>query len=132
MKEIWQAECPEIFKNSAHSIFIWQNHRNWSRSSIVFSKSRTVLHFLWKGAIALYTLSEYIGEDKLNKSLREYLDKVKFESAPYTTSIEMLQFLKNATPENLQYLITDMFETVDKEKTLMHFDKIINLNHIKY
>lgn len=78
-----------------------------------------------KGAIALYTLSEFIGEEKLNKALKEYLDKVKFQPPPYTTSIEMLDYLKKATPDSLQYLIKDMFMTTHSEKTIQHFDTII-------
>lgn len=74
-----------------------------------------------KGAIALYTLSGFIGEQKLNQALKKYLDKVKFQTSPYTTSLEMLNYLKKATPDSLQYLITDMFETADKEKLLLHF-----------
>ncbi|MBK9728259.1 MAG: hypothetical protein IPO86_09100 [Saprospiraceae bacterium] len=82
-----------------------------------------------KGAIALYTLSEFIGEEKLNNTLREYLDKVKFQPPPYTTSLEMLDYLKKATPDSLHYLITDMFEKTDKEKLLMYFDKVIDRNN---
>jgi len=78
-----------------------------------------------KGAIALYTLSEYLGEDKLNKTLQDYLNKVKFKPALYTTSLELLHFLKKVTPDHLHYLITDMFETIDKDKTLLYFDKIM-------
>lgn len=82
-----------------------------------------------KGAIALYTLSEFIGEEKLNNALREYLNKVKFQPPPYTTSLEMLYYLKKATPDSLKYLITDMFEKTDKEKIIMHFDKLKDRNN---
>lgn len=85
-----------------------------------------------KGAIALYTLSEFIGEEKLNNALREYLNKVKFQPPPYTTSLEMLDYLKKATPESLQYLITDMFEKTDKEKIILHLDKIIDRSNASY
>jgi ABC-2 type transport system permease protein len=85
-----------------------------------------------KGAIALYTLSEFIGEEKLNNALKEYLDKVKFQPPPYTTSIEMLAYLKKATPDSLQYLITDMFEKNDKEKTILYFDKILERNNVSH
>lgn len=77
-----------------------------------------------KGAIALYTLSEYIGEEKLNGALKAYLTKVRFQPPPYTTSLEMLDYLKQATPDSLEYLIMDMFEKTDPEKTLLYFDKI--------
>lgn len=82
-----------------------------------------------KGAIALYTLSEYIGEEKLNGVLKEFLNKVKFQPPPYTTSLELIDYLKKATPNQLHYLITDMFETTDKEKTLAYFDKIVDENN---
>ncbi|MBL7996495.1 hypothetical protein JNM05_14100 [bacterium] len=82
-----------------------------------------------KGAIALYTLSEYIGEEKLNGILKEYLNEVKFQPPPYTTSLELIGYLKKATPSQLHYLITDMFETTDTEKTLAYFDKIVEENN---
>lgn len=82
-----------------------------------------------KGAIVLFTLSEYIGEKKLNEALKAYLIKTKFRGPPYTTSLEMLEFLKNATPPNKQYLISDMFETTSGDKTMSHFDHILGLNN---
>ncbi|MBL0052999.1 MAG: hypothetical protein IPP29_16565 [Bacteroidetes bacterium] len=53
------------------------------------------------------------------------MDKVKFQPPPYTTSIEMLDYLKKATPDSLKYLIKDMFMTTHSEKTIQHFDTII-------
>ena len=82
-----------------------------------------------KGAIVLFTLSEFIGEKKLNEALKAYLIKTKFRGPPYTTSLEMLEFLKNATPPNKQYLISDMFETTSGDKTMSHFDHILGLNN---
>ncbi len=65
-----------------------------------------------KGALALYALSDYIGEKKLNGAIRAYLEKVRFQEAPYTTSLEMLEYIRQATPDSLQYLIRDLFETI--------------------
>jgi len=81
-----------------------------------------------KGAIAFYILSEYIGEEILNGILNEYLNKVKFQSPPYTTSLELIAHLKKSTPTNLHYLITDMFETTNPEKTLSHFNNLLSKN----
>lgn len=77
-----------------------------------------------KGAIALYTLSEKIGEENLNNALREYLRIVSFRGKPYTTSLEMIQFLRKSTPASMQYLITDLFETPDPENAIAHFNTI--------
>ncbi|MGG8495525.1 ABC transporter permease/M1 family aminopeptidase [Tenacibaculum sp. TC6] len=65
-----------------------------------------------KGSLVFYALSDYIGEEKLNGALKAYVEKVKFQEAPYTTSIEMVDYIKKAVPDSLQYTIKDMFETV--------------------
>lgn len=65
-----------------------------------------------KGALALYALSEYIGEERMNAAIKSYLEKVKFQEAPYTTSLELMDYLREATPDSLQYLIHDYFETI--------------------
>ena len=65
-----------------------------------------------KGSIVFNAMSEYIGEERFNAALKSYLEKVKYQNAPYTTSPEMVDFIKQATPDSLKYLIKDMFETV--------------------
>ncbi len=65
-----------------------------------------------KGSLVFYALSDYIGEDTLNNALKRYVKKVKFQDPPYTTSVEMVNFIKQATPDSLQYVIHDMFETI--------------------
>ncbi len=65
-----------------------------------------------KGSLIFYALSDYIGEENLNNALSKYVEKVKFQEPPYTTSIDMVNYIKAATPDSLQYIIKDMFETV--------------------
>jgi ABC-2 type transport system permease protein len=77
-----------------------------------------------KGAVAFYTLSAHIGEENLNKALRDYLEYAKTQQPPYTTSLELLHFLKKGSPDSLHYLITDMFETADADKTIRHFNEL--------
>lgn len=79
-----------------------------------------------KGSIVLYAMSEYIGEEKLNGALKKYFDKVKFQSPPYTTSSEMVDFIREVTPDSLRYLIKDMFETVT-----FYDNRILNVTTIQ-
>ena len=65
-----------------------------------------------KGSLVLYALSDYIGEEKLNGALKKYVEKVQFQEPPYTTSIEMVNYIREVTPDSLQYVIKDMFETI--------------------
>lgn len=70
--------------------------------------------YVWyhKGSLVMYALKDYIGEERLNAALRKYLDKVKFQEAPYTTSIDFVEAMREATPDDLKYIITDLFETI--------------------
>jgi len=60
----------------------------------------------------LYAMSDYLGEKKMNNILKTYVDQVAFQEPPYTTSVEFVNLLKSQTPDSLQYLIKDMFETI--------------------
>ncbi|MEP1032489.1 M1 family aminopeptidase [Ekhidna sp.] len=74
-----------------------------------------------KASVVLYTLSDYIGEETMNAALSSYVEHVKFQEAPYTTSLELVKFLRATTPDSLQYTITDMFETIT-----LYNNKMIN------
>jgi len=65
-----------------------------------------------KGALVFYAISDYIGEEVLNGALKKYVEKVQFQEAPYTTTIEMVDYIREVTPDSLQYIIEDMFETI--------------------
>ena len=85
-----------------------------------------------KGSLVFYALSDYIGEDKLNGALKKYVEKVKFQEAPYTTSVEMVNYIKKVTPDSLQYVIKDMFETITLYKNRIVEAKSIELADGKY
>ncbi|WP_020571355.1 ABC transporter permease/M1 family aminopeptidase [Neolewinella persica] len=70
-----------------------------------------------KGAINLYALQGYISEDSLNLALRRFvqhwsLPADKPTADRYATTDDLLGYFREVTPDSLQYLITDLFETV--------------------
>jgi ABC-2 type transport system permease protein len=65
-----------------------------------------------KGALAFYALRDYIGEDSLNAALRRYLRDKAFQNPPYTVTTDLLQYIRAVTPDSLQYVIHDLFETI--------------------
>ncbi len=65
-----------------------------------------------KGAVAMYTLREHIGDEPLNRALRSFLEKHRHGGPPYPTSRDLLAALRAVTPDSLQYLLTDLFETI--------------------
>ncbi|MFD1294785.1 M1 family aminopeptidase [Lutibacter holmesii] len=80
-------------------------------SPLMYNDGQMYIHYK-KGSLVFYALSDYIGEENLNAAIKKYVDKVKFQEAPYTTSIEMVNYIKQVTPDSLKYVIKDMFETI--------------------
>lgn len=68
--------------------------------------------FYGKGAVAMYLLRDYIGERRVNAALRNLLEKHGAGLPPYPTSLDLYAELQAVTPDSLQYLLTDLFETV--------------------
>jgi len=76
--------------------------------------------YVWyqKGSLVLYALSDYIGEDKLNLALHNFLMQYRYanatdsQSGPYPDTRQFVQALRDQTPPELQYYITDAFESI--------------------
>ena len=65
-----------------------------------------------KGAIALYTLREHIGAERVNTALRRYLERFGDGGPPYATSLDLYAELRAVTPDSLHTLLEDWFETI--------------------
>jgi hypothetical protein len=53
-----------------------------------------------------------IGEDAVNRALRKVIQQFAYAKPPYPTSYALVDALREQTPPDLQYLITDLFEDI--------------------
>lgn len=65
-----------------------------------------------KGSVAMYYLKEMIGEDNVNAALRTMIDSFAYDGSPYPTSHHLVDAFRAHTPDSLQHLVTDLFETI--------------------
>ena len=68
-----------------------------------------------KGAVNMYIFQEIIGEDKVNLALKRFVkDWNAFDPSNtkgrYATSNDLLEYFREVTPEDLQHVVTDLFE----------------------
>src|SRR6202049_1007775 len=70
--------------------------------------------YVWyqKGALVMFALADYIGEDRVNAALRSFLEKNHYASGPFPDTRGFVTALREVTPPELQYVITDMFESI--------------------
>ena len=59
-----------------------------------------------------YRLREELGEAVLNRALARYVKAKAFQQPPYTTSVELLGFIRAEARPDQQALITDLFEKI--------------------
>jgi ABC-type transport system involved in multi-copper enzyme maturation permease subunit len=65
-----------------------------------------------KASAAIYYLKEMIGEEAVNRALRKVVEKFAYAQPPYPTSHVLIDAFREETPENMRYLITDLFDDI--------------------
>ncbi len=65
-----------------------------------------------KGSVVLYQLKEILGEDRVNAALRKLVERFGYAAAPYPTSLDLLDALREVAGPEHQELLTDLFERI--------------------
>jgi len=65
-----------------------------------------------KGSLIFYRLRDEIGEEALNRALKRFLVDKGYQESPFTTSSELLDYIRAEAPANKHALIADMFEKI--------------------
>jgi len=76
-----------------------------------FVEGQGYIHYQ-KASLIFFALQDYIGEDSVNAAFKRFNEAWRFKDAPYPTSADLLKEIRKVTPDSLQYLIHDMFETI--------------------
>ena len=65
-----------------------------------------------KGSLIFYRLRDEIGEEALNRALKRFLVDKGYQESPFTTSSELLDYIRAEAPASKHALIADMFEKI--------------------
>ncbi len=110
-KELGKPQMRKFLKKSLDDYLTQRTFERKRENALMYNDGQGYIRYQ-KGSLVFYAMSDYIGEDKLNNALKKYVEKVKFQDPPYTTSIDMVNHIREVTPDSLQYVIKDMFETI--------------------
>lgn len=90
----------------------------WGRSQetkkempLALNENQPYIHYQ-KGSLVFYALRDYLGEDIVNKVLKDYIRDVGFQDAPFTTARELVERFRKVAPADKKYLIEDLFDTI--------------------
>jgi len=110
-KEYGKDKIKKFLQHEMNSYLLGRGSESKKEMPLYKVENQNYIHYN-KGAIVMYALKDYIGEEAVNRALSKYLKKVKWQEPPYTNSIEFLDFIRYETPDSMQYVVTDMFEKI--------------------
>lgn len=86
---------------------------NESKKENVFINCNRAYQWYNKGSLILYALRDYIGDEAMNKGLRDFRDEFALrEVPPFPGSSDLYRHLANNTPDSLQYYLEDTWEKI--------------------
>jgi hypothetical protein len=78
---------------------------------LVRVENQDYIHYR-KGSLVFYRLRDEIGEEALNRALKRFLQDKGYQESPFTTSRELLDYIRAEAPEAKHALIADLFEKI--------------------
>ncbi len=110
-KEYGQASMSKFLRYEMNKYLTGRTSEGKKEVPLLLCENQQYIHYN-KGSVIMYALKDYLGEDTLNKALSRYVKKVAFQEPPYTTSYQLYDFIKQATPDSLKETVKDMFERI--------------------
>ncbi len=111
-----------FLKEALDSYLRGRSTEQLGENPLMYNENQSYIHYN-KGSLAMYALSDLMGEQAFNALLSDYIDAVAFQYPPYTTSLEFVDLLHEHVPDSLQYAVKDMFETIT-----LYDNKLIQVN----
>ncbi|MCA1858292.1 hypothetical protein LE190_20515 [Massilia oculi] len=78
---------------------------------LVRVENQDYIHYR-KGSLVFYRLRDEIGEAPLNRALKRFLQDKGYQESPFTTSSELLDYIRAEAPADKHALIADLFEKI--------------------
>lgn len=129
--EYGKGQMRKFLKEALDSYLSGRSSESKKELPLMYNENQQYIHYN-KGSLVFYTLSDYMGEEELNKVLSKYIDKVAFQEPPYTTAGELVRDIKVAVPDSLQYMVEDMFETITLYNNYLETAEARELDNGKY
>ena len=131
----------KFLKQEMNSYLRGRSSETKKEQPLEFVERQGYIHYR-KGAVVMYALQDYIGEDSVNIALQRCIKDWAYREDRYITSADLLGYFREVTPDSLQYLIKDMFETITLfenrtkeatyEKVGDQFKVALDISSIKY
>ncbi|HLJ90491.1 MAG TPA: M1 family aminopeptidase [Candidatus Angelobacter sp.] len=112
MQHHYGAEKMKKFLHQELTRYLVQRTLEHNEERPLYRVERQPYVYYEKGGLVMYALQDYIGEDKVDQALADFMKQFRFKGAPYATSQDLIEQLRKVTPPEYQSLIDDLFEHI--------------------
>ncbi|MEM7372978.1 MAG: hypothetical protein AAF587_30430 [Bacteroidota bacterium] len=95
-----------------HEMYLEERARQSNETPLVHSSLENEFLNYRKASLAIYAMSEFLGETVYNQALAQFEESFRHTEPPFASALDFIAYMKSATPDSLQYLIHDLFETI--------------------
>ncbi|MGH8054112.1 MAG: M1 family aminopeptidase [Stenotrophomonas sp.] len=110
-KEYGRTHMRQFLKEELDSYLSGRGGEDVEELPLYRVENQQYIHYR-KGSVVFYRLREEMGEEALNRALNRFIQAKAFQQPPYTTSAELLEFIRAEAKPEQQALITDLFEKI--------------------
>ncbi|MEP1032004.1 M1 family aminopeptidase [Ekhidna sp.] len=114
-QEYPQEHLKEFLKEELNRYLSGRTTEQKKEMPLALAENQAYIHY-GKGANIMYALQDYIGEDSVNAALQRLMtdwgDGTLGRNGRYATTIDLVGYLRDVTPDSLQGIITDFFDTI--------------------
>ena len=110
-KEYSPYKMKRFLKHELNTYLIGRSGEHKMEQPLMLTDGQQYIHYN-KGSLIMYALKDYVGEEALNSAIRKYIKKTAWQEAPFTTTEEFVEVLKQNLSKKFHSLIDDFFKYI--------------------
>ncbi|MEO6952503.1 MAG: M1 family aminopeptidase [Polyangia bacterium] len=110
-KEVGREQMSRFLTYELHHYLMGRAGEAHEEQPLARVENQLYIHYN-KGSLALYYLADVVGEDVIDRALRDVLAKFAGQGPPYATSTDLVAALRAELPPTAQLLVGDLLEKV--------------------
>lgn len=118
-EEYGEEKVREFLRTQMRSYLSGRSRENIRELPLSLVESGQQYIYYGKGAVNFYALQDYISEEKVNLALQRFIRDwdsnkglLKTSTDRYATTTDLIGYLREVTPDSLQFILKDLFETI--------------------
>jgi len=105
-KHFGEASLETFRQREKHRYLVGRSHEEKQENPLLFVEGQNYIHY-HKGSAIMYALQAYIGEENLNRGLRNYYQSIIKQRGTTGNSLDWYDAIKAQIPDSLHYFLED-------------------------